>query len=58
MYSIAEVAVVTGIATHRIRYLLEKGVLKEPSWVHGRRAFTAADIESIHRHFEQRRARQ
>ncbi len=57
MYSIAEVAEVTGIATHRIRYLLDTDALKEPLRVNGRRAFTAADIEAIRRHFEQRRTR-
>jgi len=54
MYSIAEAAAVTGIATHRIRYLLEKGVLKEPTRLNGRRAFTPVDIEAIRRHFKER----
>ena len=58
MYSNAEAALASGIASHRNRYVLEKGILREPSRVNGRRAFTAADIKSIRRHFEQRRARQ
>lgn len=55
MYSISEVASANGIASHRIRYLLEKGVLKEPPRVNGRRVFSASDIELVRLLVERRR---
>jgi DNA-binding transcriptional MerR regulator len=52
MYSIAEVARANGIAPYQVKYLLQKGVLKEPQRLNGRRMFTRADLERVRRHFE------
>jgi DNA-binding transcriptional MerR regulator len=54
MYGIGEVAAMTGIASHRIKYLLQKGVIPEPARVAGRRCFMPADIEAVRRHFTRR----
>ena len=52
MYSIAEVARANGIAPYQVKYLLQKGVLKEPQRLNGRRCFTPADLERVRRHFQ------
>ncbi len=54
MYSMGEVAAMTGIASYRIKYLLQKGVLREPARIAGRRVFVPADIEAVRRHFKRR----
>lgn len=52
MYSIAEVAERCGVAPHQVKYLLQKGVLKEPPRLNNRRAFSVADLEAVRRHFQ------
>ena len=52
MYSISEVAKQAGVAA---QYLLQRGVILEPRRLNGRRSFTIADIEAVHRHFQDRK---
>jgi DNA-binding transcriptional MerR regulator len=51
MYSIGEVAKASGVAPHQVKYLLQKGVVKEPRRLNGRRCFTARDLEQVRGHF-------
>lgn len=55
MYSIAEVAERSGVAPHQVKYLLQKGVLREPRRLNNRRCFTPADIRAVRRHFQAKR---
>jgi DNA-binding transcriptional MerR regulator len=55
MYSIGEVAKASGVAPYQVKYLLQKGILKEPRRLNGRRCFTAAEREAIRHHFLNRK---
>jgi predicted site-specific integrase-resolvase len=55
MYSISEVAQQAGVAAYQIKYMLQRGVLKEPRRVGNRRAFTTDDVEAVRRHFQDRK---
>lgn len=51
LFSMSEAAAAAGVASYRIKYALETGVLKEPQRLAGRRCFTPEDVERVRRHF-------
>jgi DNA-binding transcriptional MerR regulator len=55
MYSIGEVAKACGVAPYQIKYMLLKGVLKEPRRLAGRRCFADRDLERVRRYLESRK---
>lgn len=55
MYSISQVAERSGVAPHQVRYLLQKGLLKEPQRLNNRRAFSVADLQAVRRHFQDKK---
>ena len=57
MYSISEVAERSGVAPYQVKYLLQKGILKEPRRLNNRRCFSLADIRAVRRHFEAKKTK-
>lgn len=47
LLSMADIVRESQIPKYRIVYALEKGVLREPQRLNGRRCFTATDLERI-----------
>ena len=54
MYSTGQAARAVGVPTHRLKYALEAGFVKEPARLNGRRCFSAADLKLVHHHFLRR----
>jgi DNA-binding transcriptional MerR regulator len=49
--SIRDVVKQSGIPKHKIVYAMERGFLKEPQMISGRRCFTEKELESIKEYF-------
>ena len=51
LLSMADVCKKSMIPRHRVAYALERGVIKEPPRVGGRRCFSSRDLEAIRSYF-------
>ena len=51
LLSMSEVAKESMVPRYRISYALERGQLKEPPRLNGRRCFSNRDLEAIRNHF-------
>jgi len=54
LFSMADVVKRLGIPKHRITYALDRGFLKPPQMLHGRRLFSEKDLRQMQAFFSRR----